>query len=123
MRRAGRYTIVAVILLVLAAVWGKVLLTTVWIQFPRSMANEERQAQGRWERGWPLSFQTVEVLVSRSFLAAGPPAPQWNVEPVSTLKLLLNVAHFIDCDRAVKALVQDFVGLLPSEFDGHGDSL
>src|SRR5262245_64986674 len=92
MRRAGRYTIVAVILLVLAAVWGKVLLTTVWIQFPRSMANEERQAQGRWERGWPLSFQTVEVLVSRSFLAAGPPAPQWNVEPVSTLKLLLNVA-------------------------------
>jgi len=97
MRRAARYTIVALILLVLAAVWDKVLLTTVWIQPPRSIAEEERQAHGRWERGWPLPFQKDEVLVSRSdlrskFGTTGPSTPQWSTRAVSVPRLLLDVA-------------------------------
>jgi hypothetical protein len=92
MRRAGRYTIVAVILLILAAVWGKVFMTTVWIQSLRSMADEERRAEGRWERGWPLPFQKDEVLVTRSFSTAGPRTPQWSTRAVFVSGLLLDVA-------------------------------
>jgi hypothetical protein len=91
MGRTGRYTIVAVILLILAAVWGKVLLTAVWLQPPRSMAEEGRQIRGRWERGWPVTFQNDEVPISLRSAFGVPAAPQWDIEAVSVLNLLLNV--------------------------------
>ncbi len=67
MLRFFRYLVFAFVLLVVAAVWLKLLLTPVWVKALLFMPDDRGAPITHWERGWPATYQQDDGAGGQSF--------------------------------------------------------